>query len=157
MLFRSRRDIFNRDEDRQKFLALVSELPERFGVEIHAFVLMDNHYHALLRTIEGNLNHAVRWLNVSYVMWFNRKHRRAGHLFQGRFKAAVIEDLAGVSEVGRYIHLNPVRTARLGLSKTEQARQRTAAAQDPGGERVRRRLAALGKYRWSSWCIFLTR
>src|SRR6185436_10932209 len=80
-----RREIFRSDRDRQRFLALVSELPDRYGVGIHAFVLMDNHYHLLVQTAEANLNHAIRWLNVGYAIWFNWKHRRVGHLFQGRY------------------------------------------------------------------------
>ena len=124
------------------------------GVVCHAWVVMDNHYHLLVQTKEANLNHAVRWLNVSYVMWFNWRHRRVGHLFQGRYRAEVIEGIGGVSEVARYIHLNPVRTAKLGMSKAEQARQKTAAARDPGEELVRRRLAVLAEYPWSSWEVY---
>jgi len=60
---------------------------ELFRVRLHAFVLMDNHYHLLIELSEANLSRAVQWLNVSYSVWFNRKHRRAGHLFQGRFKS----------------------------------------------------------------------
>jgi REP element-mobilizing transposase RayT len=149
-----RREIFRTDPDRQRFLALVSELKDRFRIGVHAFVLMDNHYHVLVRTREANLNHAVRWLNVSYAVWYNWKHRRVGHLFQGRYRAEVIEDVGGVSEVARYIHLNPVRTAKLGLSKAEQARQKTAAARDAGDNRVGQRLKVLGEYPWSSWQVY---
>jgi len=72
---------------RTHFLELCSQLPLRFGVRIHAFVLMDNHYHLVIETPEANLSRAVQWLNVSYSVWFNRRHQRSGHLFQGRFKA----------------------------------------------------------------------
>jgi REP element-mobilizing transposase RayT len=67
--------LFLTETDRQRFLGLVAELPERFGVEVHAFVLMDNHYHLLLRTPEPNLHHAIRWLQVSYAVRFNWAHR----------------------------------------------------------------------------------
>ena len=67
----NRTALFRDDPDRQRFMALVSELPERFSVQIHAFVLMNNHYHLLLRTPEPNLSHAIRWLNVSHSGWFN--------------------------------------------------------------------------------------
>ena len=70
-----RSDLFLTETDRQRFLGLVAELPERFGVEVHAFVLMDNHYHLLLRTPEPNLHHAIRWLQVSYAVRFNWAHR----------------------------------------------------------------------------------
>ena len=66
----------------------------------------------------------MQWLNVSYSVWFNRRHNRAGHLFQGRFKSLVIEDDAGWQEVARYLHLNPVRLAGLGLNKHQQAASR---------------------------------
>jgi putative transposase len=101
-----RRDIFRVDKDREHFLGLLSELPERFGTLIHAYVLMQNHYHLLLETPEGNLSRSIQWLNVSYSVWFNRRHRRSGHLFQGRFGAVLIEDDRGLQEVGRYTHVN---------------------------------------------------
>lgn len=81
---------------------------------------MDNHYHLLLRTTDANLNHVIRWLNVNNVVWFDWKHRRVGHLFQGRYRSEVIEEIDGVTEMARYIHLNPVRTSQLGLSKEDR-------------------------------------
>jgi putative transposase len=70
-------------------------------VEIHAFVLMDNHYHLLLRTPPPNLSHAIRWLHVSYSIGFNRAHRQCGPVFAGRFKVVVIQAEQGVVEVAR--------------------------------------------------------
>ena len=64
-------------------------LPERFGVRLHTYVLMPNHYHVQIETPRLNLSEAIRWLNISYAAWFNRKTRRNGPLFQGRFKAVV--------------------------------------------------------------------
>ena len=96
-----RSDLFPGDADRQRFLRLLAALPERFGVEIHAFVLMDNHYHLLLRTPEPNLSHAIRWLHVSYSIGFNWAHRQHGPVFAGRFKAVVIQAESGVVEVAR--------------------------------------------------------
>ena len=86
-----RRAIFRDDRDRTRFVELLGELTERFGVRVHAYVLMDNHYHLLVSTPQGNLSAAMQWLGVSYSVWFNRRHGRAGHLFQGRFKAVVLE------------------------------------------------------------------
>ena len=64
---------------------------ERFRVRLHAYVLMENHYHLLAQTPEANLSPAMQWLNGTYTGWFNRRHRRAGHLLQGRFGAVVVE------------------------------------------------------------------
>ncbi|MFO1458418.1 MAG: transposase [Verrucomicrobiota bacterium] len=86
--------IFGNDTDRRRFLGLVSELPGRFAVEIHAFVLMDNHYHLLLRCREANLSEAIRWLQVSYAGRFNWAHRRRGHLFQDDSTVLLLEESA---------------------------------------------------------------
>ena len=112
--------LFRRDDDRRAFLGLVSELPERFGAEVHAFVLMDNHYHLLLRCRRTDVSETLRWLQTSYSVRFNWAHRRRGHVFQGRFKSALIQDEGRLEEVGRYLHLNPVRIKGLGLSKEDQ-------------------------------------
>jgi putative transposase len=108
-----RKALFRGEADRFHFLALLGELPERFGVKVHAYVLMDNHFHLLLETPEANLSRAMQWLLVGYSVWFNRRHDRAGHLFQGRFHAVIVEDDRGWQEVARYVHLNPVRIAIL--------------------------------------------
>lgn len=150
----NRAPLFRDDADRQRFLALLAELPERFSVGVHAFVLMNNHYHLILRTAEPNLSHAISWLNVSHSGWFNSRHHQVGHVFQGRFKSQVIEDIAGVCEVARYIHLNPIRLKGLQLGKSEVRRQKTAAAIDPGVALVAERLRVLAEYRWSSWRVY---
>ena len=77
-----RRRIFYSAADYEKFLELLGETVERFSTEIHAYVLMPNHYHLLLRTHYANLSRAIQWLGVSYAVWFNHKHKRSGHLFQ---------------------------------------------------------------------------
>jgi REP element-mobilizing transposase RayT len=146
--------LFRDDTDRRRFLGLVAELPERFRVEVHAFVLMDTHYHLLLRTPDPNLGHAIRWLNVSYGVKYNWAHRLRGAVFQGRFKSVVIQDLAGVAEVARYIHLNPVRIGGLGLGKEEQRRARLTGCEDPGKALVLRRLEVLQEFPWSSWRVY---
>ena len=146
-----RRDIFRDDRDRQHFLELLAELPERFGTRMHAFVLMPNHFHLLLETPEANLSRTGQWLNVSYSVWFNRRHRRSGHLFQGRFGAVIIEDDAGFQEVGRYIHLNPVRVGRLGLGKTERAAAKAGLSSKPSAQVVAERLKLLRGWKWSSY------
>lgn len=151
----NRREALYRNEaDRRRFLGLVAELPERFGLEVHAFVLMDNHYHLLVRTPRANLSDAIRWLNIGYGMRFNWAHRLCGHVFQGRFKAILIEEEKGVVAVARYVHLNPVRVGGLGLGKAEQRQARVTGCEDPGAELVRRRLAVLREYPWSSWRVY---
>ena len=93
-----REDIFRSDTDRRRFLGRLAELPERFHTEVHAFVLMDNHSHLLLRTRDGNLSDAIRWLQVSYSSVFNWAHRIRGHLFQGPFRSLLVEDRRGFVE-----------------------------------------------------------
>src|SRR2546428_6366208 len=112
--------IYRDDRDRLHFLELLAESPERFGVRVHGYILMDNHFHLLLETREANLSRAMQWLNVSYSVWFNRRHRRSGHLFQGGFKAIIVEPETWGLGLSRYIHLNPVRGKRLALGQTGQ-------------------------------------
>jgi len=104
-----RRAIYREDADRQRFLETTEEMVEQFGLVIHAFCLMPNHYHLLLRTPRANLSAAAAWLQTSYSIWFNRRHHRRGHLFQGRYKAHLVEADAYARELVTYIHLNPVR------------------------------------------------
>ena len=92
-----RRAIFRGDQDRLHFLELLDEAVGRFGLCVHAYVLLDNHYHLLVETPLANLSVAMQWLGVSYTVWFNSHHRRAGHLFQGRFKAVVMEEGAAAA------------------------------------------------------------
>src|SRR4051794_24695000 len=78
-----RRAIFRGDRDRRHLIDLFAAAVERFGLRIHAYVLMPNHYHLLLETPQQNLSRAMQWINVSYSVWFNRIHQRVGPLFQG--------------------------------------------------------------------------
>jgi REP element-mobilizing transposase RayT len=102
-------DIFETEKDREKFLAYLGKAVERFSLIIHAYCLMTNHYHLLVETPQANLSAAIQWLSVSYAVYYNRKHQRRGHLFEGRFKALLIEADEYLKELSRYIHLNPVR------------------------------------------------
>ncbi len=146
--------IYRSDLDRRRFLGLLAEMPERFSIEVHAFVLMDNHYHLLVRCGEANLSDAIRWLQTSYAGRFNWVHQRRGHVFQGRFKSVLVLDDGRLDEVGRYLHLNPVRIAGLGLGKEDQRRARVLGCEDPGKELVSRRIATLCNYPWSSWRVY---
>jgi REP element-mobilizing transposase RayT len=103
------KDIFKSRKDRKKFLDYLESATERYGAVIHAFCLMNNHYHILLETPTGNLSQIMRHLNGSYTTYFNVKRKRAGHLFQGRYKAILVEADSYGLELSRYIHLNPLR------------------------------------------------
>lgn len=105
--------LFLDEPDRRRLLGLLGELPERYGVELQAIVLMGNHYHLLLRSGEANLSQAIRWLQVSYSSRFNWAYGFGGAVFQGRFKAVLIQGEKDVPEVARYLHLNPVRVGGL--------------------------------------------
>ena len=113
-----RKAIFRDETDYFHFLELLSELSQRFGARVHAYALMVNHYHLLLETPEASLSRAMHWLNCGYCVWFNLRHRRSGHLLQGRFGAFIVEEDSGWQEVARYVHLNPVRVASLALEKS---------------------------------------
>ena len=104
-----RKAIYRDDQDRQRFLETTQEVHDRFGVVIHAYCLMPNHYHLLIQTPRANLSAAVGWLQTTYAVRFNRRHQRSGHLYQGRFKAHLVEADEYARQLVPYIHLNPVR------------------------------------------------
>jgi putative transposase len=101
--------IFLVDKDRERFLAILEDAVEEFNWVCHAYCLMLNHYHLLIETPEGNLSSGMRQINGVYTQAFNRSHGRAGHLFQGRFKAFLVQKDNYLLELCRYIVLNPVR------------------------------------------------
>ncbi len=105
----ARGEIFLDDTDREVFLDVLAFVVERFGWRIHAYCLMGNHYHLLAETPQPNLSRGMRWLNGVYTQRFNRRHERVGHVFQGRFKAILVERDSYLLELARYIVLNPVR------------------------------------------------
>jgi putative transposase len=105
----ARQRIVRDDTDRQTWLATVAQVIARFGWFCHAYCLMDNHYHLLVETPQANLSRGMRQLNGVYTQAFNRRHRRMGHLFQGRFTAILVEKEAHLLELCRYVVLNPVR------------------------------------------------
>jgi len=105
----ARQAIFLDNADREMFLACLGEVVARFGWLCHAFCLMNNHYHLLIETPEANLSRGMRQLNGVYTQRFNRRHQRAGHVFQGRYKAILVERDSHLLELCRYVVLNPVR------------------------------------------------
>jgi putative transposase len=128
----ARQNIFSSDADRLAFLDLLGRSSEIYQTEILAYVLMRNHFHLLVKTPRGNLQEFMRHFNISYTAWFNRRHRRSGHLYQGRYHSFLIDEDNYLKEVSRYIHLNPV--------KIKQASSKDVAA----------RGKALRSYVWSS-------
>jgi REP-associated tyrosine transposase len=104
-----RRPIFCDDRDREAFLEFLGHAVKRFGWSVTAFVLMTNHFHLVIQTPEANLSRGMHWFNTAYVVWFNRRHERSGHLYGGRFKAFLVEKETYFLEVLRYVVLNPVR------------------------------------------------
>ena len=104
-----RKAIFKSKGDREKFLSYLKSAHERYGALIHVYCLMNNHYHLLVETPRSNLSQILHHINGAYTNYYNAKRKRAGHLFQGRYKAIVVDKDAYCQELSRYIHLNPVR------------------------------------------------
>lgn len=123
-----KKKIFVSDEDRLKFLGIIEDYHDRYGILIHSYVLMDNHYHLILETPQGNLLKVMHGINSGYTGYFNRKYKRTGHLFQGRYKAILVEKDNYLIELSRYVHLNPVRAKA--VERPEQ-------------------------YKWSSYCGYI--
>lgn len=112
--------IFKTDRDRAKFNGLLGQVVERYAWRIHAWCQMTNHYHLLVETPFGNLPQGMRQINGGYANAFNRAHRLVGHVFQGRYKAILVQREAHLLELARYIVLNPVRAGM--VDRAEQWR-----------------------------------
>ena len=143
--------IFRDDRDRIHFTELLALMVSRFRIVLHAYQLMDNHYHLIIELRERNLSRTGQWLNLSYANWFNVRHLRSGHLFQGRFKSIVVNPVEWGLELSRYVHLNPVRVRALGLSKEEQCRTRSGMSGQPDRQLVKERLRRLRANPWGSY------
>jgi len=125
--------IFKDERDREIFLDTLSQVDKRYNWLCHAYCLMNNHYHLIIETPDGNLSAGMRHLNGVYTQAFNRQHNRVGHLFQGRYKGILIQKDSHLLEVCRYVVLNPVRAKA--VKKPEQWRwssyQATAGIEKP--------------------------
>jgi len=113
-----RRAIFSVSQDYEGFLGLIERLKQRHKVELFAYCLMPNHYHLFLRTALPNLHRFMKELNGWYSKIFNKRCRRIGPLFQGRYRAILVQNDGFALDVARYIHLNPVKA---GLSDSPEA------------------------------------
>lgn len=134
-----RRNIFLDDRDRQRFLDRLADCVEAHDIRLYMFCLMSNHVHLMFETPAGNLSDFMHRLQTAYSVYFNRRHQRSGHLFQGRFGARVVKGDTYILRLSRYIHLNPVATR--------------AARKLP----VRERVEMLRKYPWSSYRSYIGR
>jgi len=132
-----RKQIFYGVDDYRLFLRTLEEAVAEHALKVYAYCLMPNHYHLLLGTPRGNLSQGAGWLQTTFTIRYNHKHGRSGHLFQGRFKALLIESSAYGRTVIPYVHFNPVRT------RTE------------GKMRFRGTPEILCEWRWSSHRAYL--
>ena len=101
--------IYRDDTDRIVWLDILKRVCQRFNFVVHAFCQMTNHFHLLIETVEGNLSQGMRQLNGLYTQHFNRRHQLVGHLFQGRYKAILVQKESHLLELSRYVVLNPLR------------------------------------------------
>jgi len=101
--------IYSAPQDRKKFLTYLEAVHQKFKVIIHAYCLMPNHYHLLLETPFANLCQSMQFVNSSYTTYYNIARKRVGHLFQGRYKAILIDKDSYIEVLSRYIHLNPIK------------------------------------------------
>ena len=147
-----RRAVFHDKTYYRHFLELLEEMSERYGVEVHAYCLMVNHYHLIIRAPNANVSKAMQWLNVSYSAWYNAKRQRVGHLFQGRFGSVLI-DGEGSWLLLASVYLHPVRTRSMGLGKKADRAERSGF-KEPGREDVKLRLAKLTDFQWSSYSAY---
>jgi len=115
-----RASIFRDDKDRRRFLKALEETIEAFRIELHCYTLMSNHFHFLLKTPEANLSRFMQRFNTAYTTYYNLRHQRCGHLYQGRYKAILVDADEYLLELSRYIHLNPVRLEKYSGTSPEK-------------------------------------
>ncbi|MFV1917740.1 MAG: transposase [Patescibacteria group bacterium] len=108
-----RKSIFKGKADRTAFLDILGTVNKRYNWLCHEYCLMDNHYHIVIETPDGNLSKGMRQLNGVYTQTFNRRHNRVGHIFQGRYKAVLVDRESHLLEVCRYVSLNPIRAGAI--------------------------------------------
>ena len=128
-----RRRLFEDDEDRRRFLSRLGDGAEEHGVRVYLFCLMSNHVHLVVETPLANLSAFMHGLQTGYTVYFNLRHRRVGHLMQGRFGAEPVEGGEYLLKLSRYVHLNPVFVGGMRKRPVEERR------------------AGLRAYRWSSY------
>jgi REP element-mobilizing transposase RayT len=141
--------------DREHFVELLAEVVDRYGIILHAYVLMGNHYHLLIETPHANASRALQWLNLSYSVWHNVRHRRSGALFQARFKGIPVENEGSWALTASiYLHLNPVRIKALGQGKGDRAAERSGIDVPVPTAVLLKRLDRLRGHKWSSYPVY---
>ena len=143
-----REDIYENDTDREVFLSVFNDVCETYNWICHSYCLMSNHYHLLVETPDANLSRGMRQLNGVYTQAFNRAHGRIGHVFQGRYKAILVEKDSYLLELVRYIVLNPVRAGMVRSAREwpwSSYRATIGQSKRPGFLNVDWVLAAFGK------------
>ena len=125
--------VFRKVADYELFLSRLERFSAEFGVEVLSYCLMPNHFHLFLRTRQANLSRFMQSLLNSFTVAMNRRDNSSGHLFQGRFKAQLVEGVGYFDTLSRYIHLNPVRVKSVAALPVEERRR------------------VLAKFRWSSF------
>ncbi len=136
-------------------MELLAETGSRYGVMLHAYVLMDNHYHLLIETPHANASRAMQWLNLSYSVWHNVRHHRSGALFQARFKSIPVDREGSWSLAASvYLHLNPVRVQALGQGKRDRAAERAGLYAPVPAAVLLKRLDQLRGHSWSSYPVY---
>lgn len=142
--------IYEEDIDREHFLGVLAAVCDRYNWACHAYCLMTNHYHLLIETPDSNLSKGMRQLNGVYTQKFNRQHSRVGHVFQGRYKAILVDKNSYLLELARYIVLNPVRASMVRSAKDwrwSSYRATVGQVELPAWLQVDWLLAAFGKRR----------
>jgi len=108
-----RRKVYMDDKDRYRFLALLGDSLETYQVVLYVYIMMTNHFHLVIQTRKANCSEFMRHFNIRYTGWFNWRHQRSGNLYEGRYKAFLIDVDKYLLEVSRYVHLNSVRVRRM--------------------------------------------
>lgn len=134
---RDRAWLYRNDADRERFLDQLGERVEQFRIRLYLFVCMANHFHLVLETPEANCSRFMQSLLTAYTVYFNLRHDRHGHLFDGRYKARLVEGDEYLLALSRYVHLNPVRVPGM------------------GGRPIEERIKVLRAYRWSSYPSYI--
>jgi putative transposase len=132
-----RQNIFGDDRDRERFLQRLAESVEAYGIRLYLFALMNNHAHFVLETPSANLSRFMQSLETGYTVYYNLRRRTSGHLFQGRFKAKLVEGDDYLLKLSRYVHLNPVCVGKLKKLPLKE------------------RIACLRDYPWSSYRSYI--
>jgi putative transposase len=115
-----KREIFKDDVDRSRLLEILKLSLNTYQVVLYSYVLMQNHYHLLVETPHGNVSEFMRHFNLTYAAYYNKRHNRVGHLYQGRYKSILVDKESYLTTLSRYIHLNPIRTEQFMFGPTRE-------------------------------------